>query len=38
LEEEVQEEPIEKDSYFEDAWVGATSSHSYAKETREEYK
>lgn len=34
--EEAQEEPIEKGSYFEDAWVGTTSSNSYAKEARGE--
>lgn len=38
LEEEAQEEPIEKGSYFEDSWVGATSYHSYAKKAREESK
>ena len=31
-------EPIEKYSYFEGACVRATSSHSYAKETKEESK
>ena len=36
MEEEAREEPIEKGSYFEDSWVGATSSNSYAKEAREE--
>lgn len=38
MEKEVQEDPIEKDSYFWDALAGVTSSHSYAKNTREESK
>lgn len=36
MKEEAREEAIEKCSYFEDAWVGATTYHSYAKEAREE--
>ena len=33
MEGEVQEELLEKDSYFEHAWIGDTSSHSFSKET-----
>ena len=33
MEGDVQEEPLERDSYFENAWVGATSSQSFSKET-----
>ena len=32
MERDAQEKPLEKDSYFDHAWVGATSSHSFSKD------